>query len=85
MIVDNCPAYLSNVTIKFLLLNATSVLQPLDQGIAVADSKNFQSITKFFKSVNVPDVVLWIANTWCEVNPESVTKCFDKADFMVNC
>jgi hypothetical protein len=105
MIMDNCPAYpkvenLSNVTVKFLPPNVTSVLQPLDQGIiknfkalcrkllltcVVANSNNFQSITEFSKSINVLHAVLWIADAWVKVNPESVTKCFAKAGFVFNC
>jgi hypothetical protein len=103
MIVNNCPSHpevenLSNVTVKFLLLNATLVLQLLDLGIiknfkalyrkllltsAVAGSNNFQPITEFLKSINILDAVLWITHAWNKVNPEQITRCFAKAGFVV--
>jgi hypothetical protein len=48
-----------------------------------ANSNNFQYISKFSKSINVLDAVLWIADTWNKVNPILITKCFVKAGFLV--
>jgi hypothetical protein len=36
------------------------------------------------KPVNVLDAVLWITDTWDEVSPESITKYFAAAGFVVN-
>jgi hypothetical protein len=51
----------------------------------VANSDNVQSLSEFVESVNVLGSIVWIIDTWNKVNPESVTQCFARAGFMVNC
>ncbi len=46
LFIDNAPSlvieHLSNVTVKFLPANTTSVLQPLDQGIIKAFTSRYR-------------------------------------------
>ena len=89
------PEDLSHVTIKFLPSKTMSVLQPLDQGIIQAfklqyrkrqyrhimltmDTTNKTGV-EIMSAVNVLQAIMWAAEAWDDVKPETVTKCFRKA------
>jgi hypothetical protein len=50
----------------------------------VTNSDNFHNLTEFVES-NVPGSVLWFVDMWNKANLESITRCFARACFMVNC
>lgn len=86
LFIDNAPSHpdidLSNVTIKFFPPNATSHLQPLDQGIIRAFKAHYRryvlerllrsietinSIDEITRQLSVLDVVGWINSAWKNV------------------
>ena len=87
---------LTNVTVKFLPPNVTSVLQPLDQGVISNLKRLFKqrllrhvlskidtasNVNEILKSVNVLHAVQWSSNAWDQVQPTTITKCFVKCGF----
>ena len=99
LLIDNAPSHphdleLSNITIRFLPANTTSVLQPLDLGIiknikchyrtrllrsVLAKLETSESASDVAKSVSVLDACSWVASAVREVKPETVVRCFAKA------
>jgi len=90
-LLDNCPSHnipneFSNIKLVFLPANATSVLQPLDQGVI----KNFKVqykkilISKMIQSadsnsnliISVYDALKFIDMAWANVNSECIKNCF---------
>jgi len=103
LFVDNATSHstenLSNITVKFLPANTTSVLQPLDQGIIRAFKARYrkhmlhfflsriersESATQLCKSITVLDAVYWINNAWNETSQVSIVKCFRGSGFPAN-
>ena len=87
---------LPNVNVKFLPPNTTCSTQPCDLGIIQTVKVHYrkQLLTAVIarldggvdkndikKSVNVYDAVQWLAVSWKQVKPSTVTKCFQKAGF----
>ena len=102
LFVDQCPSHcevqLSNIKLKFLPCNTTSLVQPLDQGII----KNFKTLYRnlFIKhliaesatqsaeqlasyKINLLDAVHWVDEAWKQVNESCIKNCFRKAGFNV--
>ena len=91
-----CDVSLSNVVVNFFPANATSCLQPLDAGIITAFKMHFQkrllnhvisrmdecsSASELSKQVNVLHAVNWIASSWRDLEPSTITKCFAHCGF----
>ncbi|CAG2205244.1 unnamed protein product [Mytilus edulis] len=84
MFLDNASSHskelnLSNLTLKFLPANTTSVLQPLDQGIIRAFKARYrklmisslltkidqtQSASELCREINVLDAIYWVTRAW---------------------
>ena len=99
LFLDNAPSHpqglkLSNVNVRFLPSNTTSVLQPLDLGIIKTIKSHYRtkllrsvlaklhttdSASDVAKSVTVLDACSWLAGAMKQVKPETVVKCFAKA------
>ena len=95
LLIDNAPSHivgeeLTNITIKFLPKDTTSVLQPLDQGII----RSFKAYYKMalikhliavgnntpetMRRINLGVVVHWISDAWKKVSEMTITNCFKK-------
>jgi len=89
----------SNVTVKYLPANTTSILQPLDQGITRAFKERYRkhmlrslltqmetsaNSTELCKSVSVFDAIDWIDRAWCETSNSTIIKCFRDPGFPVD-
>ena len=101
MFLDNATCHtpdirLSNVTLKFLPANTTSVLQPLDHGIIrafkaryrkhmlqslVSKIDSIDNAQKLCKEISLLDCIHWIAKSWMETQPSTITKCFNATGF----
>lgn len=94
--VDNCRAHskvnLQNIKIQFLPPNATSVLQPMDQGVIKAFKQHFRKrLVKWMllrvdngeklKKVNLLEAINFISSAWESVNSVVIANCFKKAGF----
>ena len=98
LFVDNSDTHvkitLSNITVKCLPPNTTSLIQPLDQGII----SNFKALYRKLlvrqliakmeansrfnpTDVTVLDAVYWISQAWKEVSEACIKNCFRKAGF----
>lgn len=97
MLLDNCPSHphnvrLQNVKLLYLPPNATSVCQPLDQGIiqnfklkyrgAVLRQIVNQLETNDAWKIDVLDAILLIRRAWDSVTASCITNCFRKSGFM---
>ena len=86
----------SNVKLKFLPANTTSVLQPLDQGIIWAFKARYRKkflkhlisridqcehASTLAKAVTVLDAVYWIHSAWQETTPQTIMNCYRHAGF----
>lgn len=75
----------------FLPPNVTSLIQPMDQGILQSLKKKYrrlllqnlllategeESVIGFLKTVTVKDVIYWVAESWNDITPETVAKCW---------
>lgn len=100
LFLDNAASHprdmsLKNVKVIFLPSNATSICQPLDQGII----QNFKIHYRKFqvknilvsmeagspnKNINVLEAIHFIKESWAKVQPETVKNCFQKAGFDKN-
>ena len=95
LLVDNAPSHimdeeLTNVKIKFLPKDTTSVLQPLDQGIIRSFKAHYKkslinylitmgnSSPETMKGINLGLVVNWVSDAWKLVTEETITNCFRK-------
>ena len=101
LFVDNAPCHprdipLSNVTVRFLPANTTSITQPCDLGIIKNVKVHYQKqhITSVIshldagmphgdvqKSTTIYDAAQWISRAWRSVKSETITRCFRKAGF----
>ena len=96
MFLDNATSHtkdvqLSNVTLKFLPANTTSVLQPLDHGNIQAFKARYrkhmlQSLLSkidrvdnaqtLCKEITLLGCLHWIGRSWAETTPSTISKCF---------
>ncbi|XP_041372802.1 tigger transposable element-derived protein 6-like [Gigantopelta aegis] len=103
LFIDNAPSHgcdlrESNVTVKFLPANTTSVLQPLDQGIIKAFKTRYRkhmmrslilqmedcaNVSELCKAITVLDAVNWINVAWKETQTTTIVKCFMVCGFPV--
>lgn len=103
LFIDNCEAHsdikLSNVKVKFLPANTTSLIQPLDQGIIkcfktlyrknlvrhlIAQVEAGNPGAAKVEDISVLDAVHWIGRAWNAVSAECVRNCFRKAGFTLH-
>uniref|UniRef100_A0A2H1W5C7 SFRICE_029010 n=1 Tax=Spodoptera frugiperda TaxID=7108 RepID=A0A2H1W5C7_SPOFR len=103
LLVDNCPAHpsigdLKSITLIFLPPNATSVLQPMDQGIIRALKSNFRKnlVLKIVANLDanvdtnagkhpkimILDAILIIYDAWNKLTSASIFNCFKHAGFV---
>lgn len=96
LVIDNCPAHpvidnLSHIKVVFLPPNATSRLQPMDQGV-IRSMKAFYRKKLLFKmitaidegkefSVSLLDALHFVNSAWNAVTSETVKNCFQKCGF----
>ena len=96
LIVDNCPAHphvegLTNVKLAFFPPNATSKLQPTDQGVIRALKAWYRKklLAKLISSldqseeysVSILDALHFINASWNEISANTLQNCFRKAGF----
>lgn len=103
LIVDNCPAHnttvkLTNVNLKFLPPNTTSVIQPMDQGIIKNFKQHYRNLmmtsiisqsilidaTLSAMKINALQSINWMHSAWKAVTAETICNCFKKAGFILN-
>lgn len=87
---------LTNIVLKFFPPNTTSCLQPLDHGIiknvkvgyhkrllqhVLSHVDGCEAASDVARSVNVLNVVTWVAQAWGETKPEVIRNCFKHAGF----
>ncbi|ESN91598.1 hypothetical protein HELRODRAFT_165651 [Helobdella robusta] len=87
---------MSNVIVKYLPPKTTSCLQPLDAGIisqikaiyrkkllrhVLTDMEEADTARELAKFVNLLNAINWLDVAWRNVNPTSITKCFNKCGF----
>ncbi|XP_054724765.1 tigger transposable element-derived protein 4-like [Uloborus diversus] len=102
LFLDNCRAHPQNLKLKAVKLvffppNATSVLQPLDQGIIqnfkvgyrklflrhVISQASSENSAQLAKSVNVLNAIQWITKAVSSISKSCVQNCFKKAGFKI--
>ncbi|XP_065218086.1 tigger transposable element-derived protein 6-like [Planococcus citri] len=101
LLIDNCPVHpkdvvLKNIELKFFPANATSRLQPLDQGVIkvtkqkyrrrvveryLAEIDSIASQDEVKVSLNVLDALHYISGAWNDVSAAAIQHCFQKAGF----
>lgn len=97
LFIDNCPAHPKNVVLKnvevvFLPKNATSVCQPMDQGIIKVMKQHYRHrlVQRYIAEMESPDLVKkvtildamnYIKSSWLAVDPRTILNCFRKAGF----
>ncbi|CAH0713248.1 unnamed protein product, partial [Brenthis ino] len=100
LFIDNCPAHpkgveLKNIKLVYLPPNATSKLQPMDQGIIKVLKQGYRTrlIHRYLREMEDPDskrpltvhdAILNIAAAWEAIKPETIQNCFKKAGFRNN-
>lgn len=105
LLLDRCSAHpvtlsppLANIKLQFLQANATSVLQPLDQGIIRSMKVHFRTklvqyllfrlenldTTKLAK-IDLLKAIHYIASLWDAVSQETIAACFAKAGVTQDC
>lgn len=85
---------LTNIKLVFFPSNATSKLQPLDQGVIKVLKQKYRKklVQRYLRAmesvtgeetlkINVLDAVYYISIAWNEVKPEVIKNCFNKAYF----
>lgn len=98
LFIDNCPAHpkgipVTNIKLVFLPPNATSKLQPLDQGIIKVVKQKYRKklVQRYLRDmectnstkINVFDSINYISAAWDEIKPDVIRNCFRKAAFGV--
>lgn len=98
LFIDNCPAHpkdipVTNIKLVFLPRNATSKLQPLDQGIIKVMKQKYRKklVQRYLRDmecttstkINVLDSIHYISAAWDEIKPDVIRNCFRKAAFGV--
>ena len=101
MFLDNAASHshelkFSNIELKFLPANTTSVLQPLDQGIIRAFKACYrkliisslptkidqtQTAAQLCKELTVPYAIHWVSRAWNNTQDSTIQKCFRLAGF----
>lgn len=99
LLVDNCPAHpnveLHNIKLHFFPPNATSVLQPMDQGVIRSMKQVYRKQmlmqimelpeeTNLTKSVTLLDAVNMLSVAWESVSSYSISNCFRHAGLVKN-
>ncbi|XP_045520537.1 tigger transposable element-derived protein 4-like [Pieris brassicae] len=100
LFIDNCPAHpksvkLKNIKLVYLPPNATSKLQPMNQGIIKVLKQGYRTrlIHRYLQEMEDPDskrpftvhdAILNIAAAWEAIKPETIQNCFKKAGFRNN-
>lgn len=97
LLIDNCSAHpeitgLTNIRIEFLLPNATSVIQPMDQGVIRSFKCHFRKQlilmlldrrdkrgTTSNANINVLEAIRLMNDAWENVTSTCITKCYRKA------
>ena len=98
LFIDNCAAHnltaeQSNINIKFLPPNTTSVLQPMDQGVIRSFKTHYRRhlVNRLLAAVDRNDnnfkvdilqAINILSIAWREVTPITVANCFRKAGFV---
>uniref|UniRef100_A0A4W3HV52 HTH CENPB-type domain-containing protein n=1 Tax=Callorhinchus milii TaxID=7868 RepID=A0A4W3HV52_CALMI len=100
LFLRNAPSHpdlrLKNLKLVFFPPNATSALQPMDQGIIRSlklryREKQLNRVARELdgersavsKGTTVLEAVYWISQSWADVDPGLITECFSKAGFPV--
>ncbi|XP_054717478.1 tigger transposable element-derived protein 4-like [Uloborus diversus] len=98
-VIDNCAAHtdvkgLKAIELMFLPPNATSVLQPLDQGVILSFKTNYRkrlvrnSIAEIDQGRNFRptlfDALKLIHKSWNDVTERTIVNCYKKAGFFYN-
>ncbi|KAK2579996.1 hypothetical protein KPH14_011995 [Odynerus spinipes] len=97
MFIDNCPAHPKNVELRnikliFLLPNATSKLQPMDQGIIKVLKQGYRTrlVHRYLTEMEnhdskrpwkVHNAILYIAAAWGAMKSTTTQNCFKKSGF----
>jgi hypothetical protein len=101
MFLDNCSSHptdllLSNIVIKFLPANTTSVLQPCDQGVIRSLKSGYRrhlhhyiirqleadrEKTRTDIKIDLLLAMTWVKSAWESVTPVTIKNCFRKAGF----
>jgi hypothetical protein len=101
LLADNATSHrgttvMSNVTVKFLPLNLTSEVQPLDQGITRSVKVRYRKMMlqytvtvaepsntryDFNKSISALHAVRSVSSAWEQISRETTAKCFRRAGF----
>ena len=95
LLVDNCPAHpsinnLASTELIFLLLNTTSKLEPMDQGVIQSLKAHYKkmSIKKLIEAIekekplpefSILDAIQMIDLAWGKFTTKTVANCFEKA------
>ena len=95
LLIDNCPAHpsvsdLTNVQLVFLPPNATSVLQPMDQGVIRSLKAHYRGrdvrrlCRALDKTRTLPKISILLAmkklvSSWEAVSAQTIVNCFRKA------
>lgn len=99
LVIDNCSAHskvanLEAIELVFLPPNATSVLQPMDQGIIRNFKLNYRKLVmkdyitaiddkaEFF--ITILDAIFFLVKSWNMVSPRTIINCFRHAGFKIN-
>lgn len=96
-VVDNCTAHtevrnLQSVELVYMPPNATSVLQPLDQGIISSFKRHYRKhlVRDWIKAIdegrewkpNLLDGINYIHKSWADVTDKTIKNCFRHAGFV---
>ena len=100
LLLDNAPGHmedglaLSNITIKFLLPNTTSHLQPLDAGIIKSFKAQYRKLYVHWllqyeegkpnAQPNILDAVRNVATAWDSVTEKTIRNCWKKTGIIPN-
>ncbi|KAK3082475.1 hypothetical protein FSP39_016336 [Pinctada imbricata] len=97
LFVDNCPAHpvvkdLKSITVNFFPPNATSYVQPMDQGVIhccklyyrkhLIERKLAAMDKKQEFNINLAMAMSWLRRAWGKVKKDTIEKCFRKAGFI---
>ena len=100
LFVDNCPSHpkdipLRHVKVVYFPPNATSKLQPLDQGVIKVLKQKYRKklVQRYLRemestvqhntksTLNILDSIHYISAAWNDMEPTTITNCFRKAKF----
>ena len=97
LFVDNCPAHpknlnLKNIEIAFFPKNATSKLQPMDQGVIKVIKQFYRKrlVMRYLKTIDnsesekpitILDAINYVSSSWDAIQQTTISNCFRKAGF----